>query len=130
MRAEIPAMLKSGGGAIVNTSSVAGLVGQPGAAAYCASKHGVIGLTKVAALEYVKFNIRVNAVCPGLVSTAMAQRLSEGKPGLAESLATISPIGRPALADEVAAVVVWLCSDSASYVIGQALPVDGGVSSQ
>ena len=130
MKAQIPIMLKTGAGSIVNTSSVAGLVGQAGAAAYCASKHAVIGLTKAAAMEWVKRGIRINAVCPGLVATAMAERLGAGQPGLVDSLAAMSPIGRPARPEEVAGVVVWLCSDAASYIIGQALPIDGGVVAQ
>ena len=130
MKAEVPIMLKNGGGAIVNTASIAGLVGQVGAAAYCASKHGVVGLTKAAALEYVRAGIRINAVCPGLVQTSMVERMSVGNPGLVDSLAAVSPIGRAARADEIAATVVWLCSDAASYVVGQAIAVDGGVVAQ
>jgi NAD(P)-dependent dehydrogenase (short-subunit alcohol dehydrogenase family) len=130
LRAQVRAMLAGGGGAIVNTASVAGLVGQPGAGAYCASKHGVIGLTKAVALECAGQGIRVNAICPGLVDTAMAGRLSASKPGLVESLVASLPMGRMARAEEVASVVAWLCSSSASYVTGQALPVDGGVVSR
>ena len=130
LRAQVRAMLAGGGGAIVNTASVAGLVGQPGAAAYCASKHGVIGLTKAVALECAGQGIRVNAICPGLVDTAMAGRLSASKPGLVETLVASLPMGRMARAEEVASVVAWLCSSSASYVTGQALPVDGGVVSR
>jgi NAD(P)-dependent dehydrogenase (short-subunit alcohol dehydrogenase family) len=130
MKAEIPVLLKSGGGAIVNTASIAGLVGQVGAAAYCAAKHGVIGLTKAAALEYVKAGIRINAVCPGLVQTSMVERLAAGNSGLVDSLAAASPIGRAARPEEIAATVVWLCSDAASYVVGQAMAVDGGVLAQ
>jgi NAD(P)-dependent dehydrogenase (short-subunit alcohol dehydrogenase family) len=130
LRAQVRAMLAGGGGAIVNTASVAGLVGQPGAGAYCASKHGVIGLTKAVALECAGQGIRVNAICPGLVDTAMAGRLSASKPGLVEALVASLPMGRMARPEEVASVVAWLCSSSASYVTGQALPVDGGVVSR
>jgi len=130
MRAEIKEMLKQAGGAIVNTSSVAGLVGQPAAAAYCASKHGVIGLTRAAALEYIRNGIRINAVCPGLVQTAMTERIAATDRKLLAALATASPIGRPARAEEIATVVTWLCSDDASYIVGQALPVDGAVTVQ
>jgi NAD(P)-dependent dehydrogenase (short-subunit alcohol dehydrogenase family) len=130
MHAQIPVMLKGGGGAIVNTASVAGLAGQVGATAYCAAKHGIIGLTKAAALEYAKAGIRINAVCPGLVHTSMSERLSAGNPGLVDSLAAMSPIGRAGRPSEIAEAVVWLCSDAASYVVGHALTVDGGVLAQ
>ena len=130
MHAQIPVMLKGGGGAIVNTASVAGLAGQVGATAYCAAKHGIIGLTKAAALEYAKAGIRINAVCPGLVHTSMSERLSAGNPGLVDSLAAMSPIGRAGRPSEIAEAVVWLCSDAASYMVGHALTVDGGVLAQ
>jgi NAD(P)-dependent dehydrogenase (short-subunit alcohol dehydrogenase family) len=127
MRAQIPVMREGGGGAIVNTASVAALVGQAGATAYCASKHGVLGLTKAAALENAKSGIRINAICPGLVRTAMSDRLVAMDPRLYDSLAAASPIGRVAAPEEIAEAVIWLCSPAASYVIGHALTIDGGV---
>jgi NAD(P)-dependent dehydrogenase (short-subunit alcohol dehydrogenase family) len=126
MKHEIPAMLRQGGGAIVNTASGAGLIGFPGQAAYVASKHGVIGLTKVAALDYGGRGIRVNAVCPGTVRTPMVAAAVSNDPPLADYLVGLHPIGRIGTPDEVAAAVVWLCSDAASFVLGAALPVDGG----
>jgi NAD(P)-dependent dehydrogenase (short-subunit alcohol dehydrogenase family) len=106
-------MRKRGGGAIVNTASVAGLVGQPGAGAYCASKHGVLGLTKAAALENVTSGVRINAICPGLVRTAMTDRLAASNPELFNALTAASPIGRAAAPEEIAEAVVWLCSPAA-----------------
>ena len=123
MKYEIHQMLQSGGGAIVNMSSVAGLVGGPVGIAYYASKHGVVGMTKAAAIEYGKLGIRVNAVCPAVIDTDMAHR---GFDHMWERLAGMHPIGRIGKADEVADAVVWLCSDHASFVTGHALPVDGG----
>ena len=128
MRAQIPLMLESGGGSIVNIASIAGVVAQPGASAYCASKHGVLGLTKVAALEYIGKKIRINAVCPGPVNTPMMGRLARSDPRLAESLAHASPIGRLASAEEIARAALWLGSDAASYMVGATLMADGGVS--
>jgi NAD(P)-dependent dehydrogenase (short-subunit alcohol dehydrogenase family) len=123
MRAEIPAMLERGGGAIVNISSVAGLVGSSAAdAAYGAAKHGVIGLTKTAALDYATAGIRVNALCPGAVDTAMTADATH----MAEFFRTANPIGRMGRPTEIAAAALWLCSDAASFVTGAALPVDGG----
>jgi len=127
MRAQIPVMREAGGGAIVNTASVAALVGQAGATAYCASKHGVLGLTKAAALENAKSGIRINAICPGLVRTAMTDRLAAMDPKLFDLLAAAAPIGRAATPEEIAEAVIWLCSPAASYVIGHALTIDGGV---
>lgn len=124
MRAEIRHMLKHGGGAIVNTSSVGGMVGLPGAGAYSAAKHGVIGVSRTAALEYAQHNIRVNAICPGLTRTAMVERLDRLEPGRHE--AVMPPLGRMASPEEIAAVVVFLCSPAASFITGHALPVDGG----
>jgi NAD(P)-dependent dehydrogenase (short-subunit alcohol dehydrogenase family) len=124
MRYQIPAMLASGGGAIVNCSSVAGLVGAPTFSAYVAAKHGVVGLTKTAALEYARQNIRVNAVCPGMIDTPMTQ--VGLTPEILEPLLAESPIGRFAQPIEVASAVLWLCDPSASFVTGQALAVDGG----
>ena len=126
MRVEIPQMLASGGGAIVNTSSAGGLKGFPGASAYVASKHGVIGLTKSAALEYATSGIRVNAVCPGVIETELVSRVTADDPRLAEQLLAVEPVGRLGAPDEIADAVVWLCSDQASFVTGHALVVDGG----
>ena len=131
MRREIRQMLAQGGGAIVNTASVAGLIGSSsGICAYNASKHGVVGLTKTAALEYARRGIRVNAVCPGLVETPMLGRLFGGDAALAERFAATQPTGRYATPEEVAAAVVWLCSDAAAYVTGLAMPIDGGYVAQ
>jgi NAD(P)-dependent dehydrogenase (short-subunit alcohol dehydrogenase family) len=130
MRAEIPRMLASGGGAIVNNSSVAGLVGFPSIPAYVASKHGVVGLTKAAALEYATRGIRVNAVCPGVVETEMVARFTRGDPAALTELTATEPIGRVGTPEEVADAVVWLCSDRASFVTGQAIAVDGGFVAQ
>ncbi len=126
MKYQIPQMLKQGGGAIVNSGSVAGLVGDQGTAAYTASKHGVVGLTKTAALDYAPSNIRINAVCPGATDTPMLQRFSGATPESRERMLSLEPIGRLAKPEEIANVVVWLCSDGASYVTGHALAVDGG----
>ncbi len=128
MKYEIPQMLKQGGGAIVNTASTAGLVGLEGSPAYCASKGGVIQLTRAAALDYAKAGIRVNAVCPGVIRTPMVERLvgTEAEAGLI----AMEPIGRMGKPEEVAEAVVWLCSDAASFVTGNAMPVDGGLVAQ
>jgi NAD(P)-dependent dehydrogenase (short-subunit alcohol dehydrogenase family) len=126
LKAEIPALLARGGGAIVNTASGTGLVGYPGQAAYTAAKHGVLGLTKVAALDYGARGIRVNAVCPGTVRTPMVDAAVGRDPAIEEYLTTLHPIGRIGEASEVAEAVVWLCSPAASFVLGAALPVDGG----
>jgi len=126
MKYEIPLMLKQGAGAIVNCSSVAGLVGFAGVPAYTASKHGVIGLTKTAALDYATLNIRVNAVCPGVVDTAMVERFLEGRPEARQQMIGFEPIGRMGKPEEIAAAVVWLCSEQASFVTGHALAADGG----
>ncbi len=123
MKYEIRQMLQHGGGAIVNMSSVAGLVGGPVGIAYYASKHGVVGMTRAAAIEYGKLGIRVNAACPAVIETDMAHR---GFGHMWENLAGMHPIGRIGKAAEVADAVVWLCSDRASFVTGHALPVDGG----
>ena len=126
MKYEIPQMLKHGSGAIVNTASVAGLVGLPGFSAYVAAKHGVNGLTKTAALEYAKAGIRVNAVCPGAIRTPMFERGVRDNPGMEEQVLTMEPIGRMAAPTEVGEAVVWLCSDAASFVTGLPMAVDGG----
>jgi NAD(P)-dependent dehydrogenase (short-subunit alcohol dehydrogenase family) len=130
MKHEIPQMLKQGGGAIVNTASVAGLVGFQGLPAYVASKHGVNGLTKTAALEYAKNGIRVNAVCPGVIHTPMLDRLFSSQPAAGETIAALEPVGRLGKPEEIAAAVVWLCSDAASFVTGLPMAVDGGLIAQ
>jgi len=127
MKYEIPAMLKNGGGAIVNTASTAGLVGYRGGSAYVASKHGVVGLTKTAALEYAKQNVRVNAVCPGAIDTPMMGRLTSHRPERAARMAASEPVGRMGQPSEIAEVVVWLCSGAASFVTGLAMAADGGM---
>ncbi len=130
MKHEIRQMLKQGGGAIVNTSSVAGLVGFGGNPAYVAAKHGVVGLTKSAALQYAQRGIRVNAVCPGVIATPMNKRLLDEHPELETMLTGMEPVGRMGTPEEVARAVVWLCSDEASFVTGQPLAVDGGLVAQ
>ncbi len=126
MKYEIPQMLKQGGGVIVNASSLAGLVGFRELPAYVASKHGIIGLTKSAALEYAKFGIRINAVCPGLIDTPMLQRQTRGDAKVIAQITNFEPMGRLGKPEEVAKTVVWLCSDEASFMTGHALSVDGG----
>jgi NAD(P)-dependent dehydrogenase (short-subunit alcohol dehydrogenase family) len=126
LKAEIPVMLAGGGGAIVNTASGVGLVAYPHQAAYTASKHGVIGLTKVAALDYGARGIRVNAICPGTARTPMVDEALGRDPSLDAHLRALHPIGRIGEASEVAEAAVWLCSPAASFVLGVALPVDGG----
>ena len=126
MKYEIPEMLQHGTGAIVNCSSIAGLVGFTGLPAYVASKHGVIGLTKTAALENAKLGIRVNAVCPGVIKTPMIDRLTNNNKDAEAQFAAQEPIGRLGQPDEIANAVIWLCSNEASFVTGQALAVDGG----
>jgi NAD(P)-dependent dehydrogenase (short-subunit alcohol dehydrogenase family) len=126
MKHELRQMRDQGSGAIVNNSSLGGLVGLPGRAAYHASKHGVIGLTKSAALEYAPRGIRVNAICPGTIETPMvADMIASGELDLDEAIAN-QPIARLGRADEMAAAVLWLCSPGASFVLGVALPIDGG----
>lgn len=128
MKYEIPAMLRAGGGSIVNMSSVYGLVGSPfGTSPYNASKHGVIGLTKSAALEFAKQNIRVNAVCPAVVVTDMVGRWLE-ETGVDEHLKPLHPIGRFGVPDETAEAVLFLASSASSFITGSAIPVDGGYS--
>ncbi len=127
MRYEIPQMLKQGGGAIVNTSSAAGLVGMQGLAPYTASKHGVAGLTKSAALDYAKSNVRVNAVCPGFIDTPMVRNIEDLEGFPTNVMPAIPRMGKP---EDVANAVVWLCSDAASYVTGHLLAVDGAMTVQ
>lgn len=126
MKHQIPQMLKQGRGSIVNCSSIAGLIGFPGISAYVASKHGVIGLTKTAALEYAKQNIRVNAICPGVIRTPMIERFVHGEAQARKQLVEGEPIGRVGEPDEIAAAALWLCSDNSSFVTGHSLIVDGG----
>jgi NAD(P)-dependent dehydrogenase (short-subunit alcohol dehydrogenase family) len=129
MKYEIVQMLHQGGGAIVNTASIAGLVGGAGGAAYTASKHGVIGLTKTAALEYATQGIRVNCVCPGYIQTPMTARgLSD--PERRAQIVARHPLGRVGTPEEIAEAVVWLCSDAASFVTGHAMSIDGGYVAQ
>jgi NAD(P)-dependent dehydrogenase (short-subunit alcohol dehydrogenase family) len=127
MKYEIPEMIKTGGGAIVNTSSGAGVVGYPQQPIYIASKHAVLGLTKSAALEYAKSGIRINAIAPGVTETEMIERVDKK---LIERLKSITPIGRIGDPQEIANAVVWLLSDKASFVLGHTLLVDGGVVSR
>ena len=130
LKYEIPQMLSQGGGTIVNTASAAGLVGFPGLPDYVASKHGVVGLTKTAALEYAKSGIRVNAVCPGVIQTPMVERGAQLSPGFDELAVSMEPVGRFGQPSEVGEAVVWLCSDAASFVTGIPMQVDGGLVAQ
>lgn len=126
MRFAIPLMLKSGGGAIVNTGSVASLGAAPRMSAYCASKHAVLGLTRSVAVEYGRQGIRVNAVCPGVIDTEMFQRAAALEPRKDEAAVAMHPVKRIGQAAEIAAAVLYLCSDAAAFTTGVALPVDGG----
>lgn len=125
MKYEIPLMLKGGGGAIVNTSSGAGIIGIKGNSAYTAAKHGVIGLTRAAALDYASQNIRINAICPGYIDTPMIARFTGDSEGRVKAISE-EPIGRMGQPEEIASAVLWLCSDAASFTVGHALVVDGG----
>jgi NAD(P)-dependent dehydrogenase (short-subunit alcohol dehydrogenase family) len=126
MKYEIPQMLKQGGGTIVNTASIAGLLGFNGIPAYVAAKHGVVGLTRTAALEYAQKNIRVNCVCPGVINTPMVRRAIDSG-GLSEADVVVAePVGRLGKPEEIAEGVIWLLSDAASFVTGHPLTIDGG----
>ncbi len=127
MKYEIPPMLKRGQGAIVNTASVAGLVGAAGLSAYAASKHGIIGLTKSAALDYAQAGLRINAVCPAVALTGMLEPMLNQYPEMKTELEMSHPMGRLCQPEEVAAAVIWLCSDAASFITGSSIPVDGGM---
>lgn len=126
LKHEIPQMVAQGGGAIVNTSSGAGLMGFAGLPGYVATKHAVLGLTKAAALEYIKAGVRVNAVCPGSARTPMLEGWMGGDPAIEKAMANSAPIGRLAAPEEIAQAMVWLLSDAASFMVGHALAVDGG----
>jgi NAD(P)-dependent dehydrogenase (short-subunit alcohol dehydrogenase family) len=126
MKHEIGRMLKQGGGVIVNTASVLGLMGSSGLAAYCASKHGVIGLTKTAALEYAHKNIRINAICPGPIRTRMMEAPMEIYPNMLEMLLAKTPMKRMGESEEIAGAVLWLCSEESSFMTGKELVVAGG----
>jgi NAD(P)-dependent dehydrogenase (short-subunit alcohol dehydrogenase family) len=130
MKASIPALLRSGGGSIINIASAAGLVGVPYQSAYCATKGGLVQLTKAASLEYAKQGIRVNCICPGAIETPLIQQVFTAHPELSGQVTAAHPIGRIAQPAEVAAAVVFLASDQSSYVTGIALPVDGGYLAQ
>ncbi len=126
MKYEIQHMLQQGSGAIVNTSSSGGLIGAARFPAYVASKHGVVGLTKTAALEYAKSGIRVNTVCPGVIETSMVERVTGNSSDVLKKMIAAEPMGRSGQPEEIAEAVVWLCSDAASFVTGHAMAVDGG----
>ena len=127
MKHEIPLILKhGGGGGIVNTSSGAGIIGIKGSPAYTAAKHGVIGLTKAAALDYAAKNIRINAVCPGYIDTPMMARFTGGTPEGRAKVIAEEPVGRMGKPEEIAAAVIWLCSDAAAFMVGHAMVIDGG----
>jgi NAD(P)-dependent dehydrogenase (short-subunit alcohol dehydrogenase family) len=127
MKHEIAEMLRRGGGAIVNNASVAALVGFASLPAYCASKGGVVQLTRAAALELARSGVRVNAVCPGVIRTPMVERVTGSSPEVEAQYVALEPVGRMGAPEEVAAAVLWLCSEEASFVTGIAMPVDGGL---
>jgi NAD(P)-dependent dehydrogenase (short-subunit alcohol dehydrogenase family) len=126
MKYEIPLILAAGKGAIINTSSGAGVKGFSGGGAYGAAKHGVIGLTRCAALDYASANLRINAICPGIIETPMMDRFSGGTPEGRERVIDQEPVGRMGRPEEIASAVMWLCSDNAAFTVGHALVVDGG----
>jgi NAD(P)-dependent dehydrogenase (short-subunit alcohol dehydrogenase family) len=126
MKYQLPHLVQNGGGAIVNNASIAGLVGFPGIPAYVASKHGLIGLTKNAALEYAKSGVRINVVCPGVIKTPMIDRFTGKDKEVEKQFESAEPIGRLGEPEEVADAVLWLCSERSSFVTGHALAVDGG----
>jgi NAD(P)-dependent dehydrogenase (short-subunit alcohol dehydrogenase family) len=131
LKHEVPAMLKTGGGSIVNTGSVASLIGMAGVAIYVASKHAVVGLTKVAALEFAKQNVRVNCIAPAAIETEMFDRFAGGiESDMAKQMAAMHPVGRIGQPDEVARAVLYLTSDDASFITGQTLAIDGGFTAQ
>jgi NAD(P)-dependent dehydrogenase (short-subunit alcohol dehydrogenase family) len=129
MKHEIPVMKRSGGGAIINTASVGGLIGTAGVTAYCATKHGVVGLTKSAALDHIKDGIRINALCPGGTRTAMLAEWFKD-PEVERTAMAGTPIGRMADPDEIARAVLFLASEESSFMVGHALTVDGGLTAQ
>lgn len=130
MKHEIPAILKSGGGAIINNASIAGLIGMAGLSVYGASKHAVIGLTKSAALEWAKEGVRINAVAPAAIQTDMYDRFTGGDAAAKEQFVSYHPIGRVGTPDEIASAVLWLGSNEASFMVGHTLTVDGGFTAQ
>ncbi|WP_226013396.1 glucose 1-dehydrogenase [Halomicrobium salinisoli] len=129
LKHELPELVAGGGGAVVNVSSIAGLV-SAGGVPYVASKHGLVGLTRVAATQYAADDVRVNAVCPGVIDTPMVDRAGDADPGAIEQFVGMQPLGRMGTPEEVANAIVWLCSDEASFVTGTAYPVDGGYLAQ
>lgn len=130
MKYEIPEMLKQNKGSIVNASSMLGLIGLAKRSAYAASKHGIIGLTKVAALEYAEAGIRVNAICPAVVRTPIVENIIASDPEAETKLLSLLPMGRLGTLEEMAEAIVWLCSDASSYTTGSTMSVDGGATAQ
>jgi NAD(P)-dependent dehydrogenase (short-subunit alcohol dehydrogenase family) len=128
LKYELPQMLRQGGGAIVNTSSGAGIAGAPGWSAYSAAKHGVVGITRCAAVEYARAGVRINAICPGPIDSPMGKRIAADNPGYRDLLIAHAPNGRLGRPEEVAEAALWLCSDAASLINGAILAVDGGTS--